>query len=61
MSAVAFPESSLSPCGNCGSEQVRCRERGGGAKQSAQIVCTHCGARGQLCIGADAADQAARD
>ncbi len=62
MSAVAFPESSLSPCGNCGSGQVRCRERGGGAsKQSAQIVCIHCGARGQLCVGADAAGQAARD
>lgn len=62
MSAAAILESRLSPCGNCGSDLIRCRERGGGgSKQSAQIVCTHCGARGQLCVGADAAGQAARD
>ncbi len=61
MSAVEAPAVDLTPCGNCGSEEVRMRARGSaGSRRTAQVVCARCSAHGELCIGADAEDQAAR-
>lgn len=61
MSAVEAPAVALTPCGNCGSEEVRMRARGSaGSRRTAQVVCAHCSAHGGLCVGADAEDQAAR-
>lgn len=62
MSVVSELGNCLSPCGNCGSDRVRCRVRGGaGPRQSAQVVCTDCGARGPLYFGGDAKSQATYD
>ena len=61
MSAVEAPAVALTPCGNCGSEEVRMRARGSaGSRRTAQVVCAHCSAHGGLCVGADAEGQAAR-
>lgn len=61
MSAVAILDSSLSPCGNCGSEDVRMRARGSsGSRRTAQVVCARCDAHGEMCVGTDAERQAAK-
>jgi len=61
MSAVIAPAVALTPCGNCGSEEVRMRARGSaGSRRTAQVVCARCSAHGELCVGADAEDQATR-
>lgn len=61
MSAVEAPAVALTPCGNCGSEEVRMRARGSASsRRTAQVVCARCSAHGELCVGADAEDQAAR-
>lgn len=60
MSAVAVPAVDLTPCGNCGSADVRMRARGSvGSRCTAQVVCARCSAHGELCLGADAEDHAA--
>jgi len=60
MSAVAVPAVDLTPCGNCGSDDVRMRARGSaGSRRTAQVVCARCSAHGELCVGADAEDHAA--
>lgn len=47
MSAVEAPAVALSPCGNCGSDEVRMRARGSsGSRRTAQVVCARCSARG---------------
>lgn len=51
----------VTPCGNCGSDEVRMRARGrSSGRRTAQVVCARCGARGELCVGADAEAQASR-
>ncbi len=61
MSAVATPAAALTPCGNCGSDQVRMRARGSASsRRSAQVVCARCSAQSELCVGADAEAQAAK-
>lgn len=61
MSAVSTPAAALTPCGNCGSDEVRMRARGSfSSRRTAQVVCARCGARGELCVGADADAQASR-
>ena len=52
----------LAACGNCGFDQARNRVRGSsGSRQTAQVVCTRCGAYGQLYVGTDAPDLAAKN
>lgn len=61
MSAVAAPSVALTPCGNCGSDEVRMRARGSaGSRRTAQVVCARCSSYSELCVGAYAEDQAAR-
>lgn len=61
MSAVATPAAALTPCCNCGSDEVRMRARGSSSsRRTAQVVCARCSARGELCVGADAEAQASR-
>lgn len=61
MSAVAAPAAALTPCGNCGSDEVRMRARGSASsRRTAQVVCARCSAQSELCVGADAEDQAAK-
>ncbi len=61
MSAVAAPSVALTPCGNCGSDEVRIRARGSaGSRRTAQVVCARCTAHGDLCVGADAETHAVR-
>lgn len=61
MSAVAMPAVALKPCGNCGSDEVRMRTRGSASsRRTAQVVCVRCSAHGEMCVGADAEEQAAR-
>lgn len=61
MSAVAAPAAALTPCGNCGSDEVRMRARGSSSsRRTAQVVCARCSARSELCVGADAEAQAAK-
>ncbi|PJK97080.1 hypothetical protein B9Y76_18680 [Stenotrophomonas maltophilia] len=61
MSAVAEPAVDLTPCGNCGSDDVRMRARGSaGSRRTAQVVCARCTARGELHVGADAEERAYR-
>ncbi|MCF3492655.1 hypothetical protein GUV62_08035 [Stenotrophomonas maltophilia] len=61
MSAVAAPAAALTPCGNCGSNEVRMRARGSSSsRRTAQIVCASCSAQSELCVGADAEAQAAK-
>lgn len=58
---LAAPAVALTPCGNCGSNDVRMRARGGaGSRRTAQVVCARCSARGELHVGADAEDRAIR-
>lgn len=61
MSAVAAPAAALTPCGNCGSDEVRMRARGSSSsRRTAQVVCARCSAQSELCVGADAEAQAAK-
>lgn len=61
MSAVAAPVVGLTPCGNCGSDDVRMRARGSaGSRRTAQVVCARCSAHGGLHVGADAEELARR-
>lgn len=61
MSAVTAPAAALTPCGNCGSEEVRMRARGSAtSRRTAQVVCARCSAQSELCVGADAEAQAAK-
>lgn len=61
MSAVAAPAVGLTPCANCGSDDVRMRARGSaGSRHTAQVVCARCSARGELHVGADAEERASR-
>lgn len=61
MSAVASPAAALTPCGNCGSDEVRMRARGSASsRRTAQVVCASCSAQSELCVGADAEAQAAK-
>ena len=61
MSAVATPAVDLTSCGNCGSDDVCMRARGGaGSRRTAQVVCARCTARGELHVGADADERACR-
>lgn len=61
MSAVAMPIADLTPCGNCGSDEVRMRARGSaGSRRTAQVVCARCSAHGALHVGADAEELARR-
>lgn len=61
MSAVIAPAAALTPCGNCGSEEVRMRARGSAtSRRTAQVVCARCSAQSELCVGADAEAQAAK-
>lgn len=61
MSAVAVPGMGLTPCGNCGSDDVRMRARGSaGSRRTAQVVCARCSALGPLHVGADADELARR-
>lgn len=61
MSAGAAPAGALTPCGNCGSDEVRMRARGNaGSRRTAQVVCARCSAQGELCVGIDAEVQAAK-
>lgn len=54
MSAVAMPVKGLKACGNCGSDDVRLRARGGvDRRRTAQVVCARCGARGESHLGTD--------
>lgn len=62
MSAVAAPMVNLTPCGNCGSDDVRMRARGSaGSRRTAQVVCSRCSAQSELCVGVDAEAQAAKE
>lgn len=61
MSAVAAPAADLTPCGNCGSDEVRMRLRGSvSSRRTAQVVCARCSAQSELCVGADAEAKAAK-
>lgn len=61
MSSVAARAADLTPCGNCGSDDVRLRARGSsGSRRTAQVVCARCSAHGELCVGGDAEAQAAK-
>lgn len=61
MSAVVVPAVDLTPCGNCGSDDVRMRVRGSaGSRRTAQVVCARCSAHGGLHVGADAEELARR-
>ena len=61
MSVVAALAVDLTPCGNCGSDDVRMRARGSaGSRRTAQVVCARCTARGELHVGADADERARR-
>lgn len=61
MSAVAAPAADLTPCGNCGSDEVRMRLRGSvSSRRIAQVVCARCSAQSELCVGADAEAKAAK-
>lgn len=61
MSAVAAPAAALTPCGNCGSDEVRMRARGSSSsRRTAQVVCARCSAQSELCVGADAEALAAK-
>lgn len=61
MLAVAAPVAALTPCGNCGSDEVRMRARGSSSsRRTAQVVCARCSAQSELCVGADAEAQAAK-
>lgn len=61
MSAVAAPAAALTPCGNCGSDEVRMRARGSSSsRRTAQVVCARCSAQSELCVGADAEAQAGK-
>lgn len=61
MSAVAAPAAALTPCGNCGSDEVRMRARGSASsRRTAQVVCARCSAQSELCVGADAEAQAVK-
>lgn len=61
MAAVAAPAAALTPCGNCGSDEVRMRARGSASsRRTAQVVCASCSAQSELCVGADAEAQAAK-
>lgn len=61
MVAVAVPAVALTPCGNCGSGDVRLRTRGSaGSRRTAQVVCARCSARGELHAGTDAEEGACR-
>jgi len=49
----------LLPCGDCGSDDVRVKERHGKAGVGASYVrCNGCNAAGELCLGKDARSQA---
>ncbi|WP_414606047.1 hypothetical protein [Stenotrophomonas pavanii] len=62
MLAMVTKGAPLAACGNCGSDQVRSRVRGScGSRLTAQVVCIRCGAHGQLYVGTDAPDLAAKD
>ncbi|HHA2409596.1 hypothetical protein [Stenotrophomonas maltophilia] len=59
MSAVAAAAADLTPCGNCGSDEVRMRVRGSASsRRTAQVVCARCSAQSELYVGADAEAQA---
>ncbi|HEL5316014.1 TPA: hypothetical protein UOJ24_000202 [Stenotrophomonas maltophilia] len=59
MSAVAAAAADLTPCGNCGSDEVRMRVRGSASSRcTAQVVCARCSAQSELYVGADAEAQA---
>ncbi len=61
MSAVAAPAAALTPCGNCGSDEVRMRARGSASsRRTAQVMCARCSAQSELCVGADAEAQAVK-
>lgn len=61
MSAVAAPAAALTPCGNCGSDEVRMRaRRSSSSRRTAQVVCARCSAQSELFVGADAEAQAAK-
>lgn len=61
MTAVAAPAAALTPCGNCGSDEVRMRARGSySSRRTAQVVCARCSARSELYVGPDAEAQAAK-
>lgn len=61
MAADAAPAAALTPCGNCGSDEVRMRARGSASsRRTAQVVCASCSAQSELCVGADAEAQAAK-
>ncbi|MCU1129259.1 hypothetical protein JAK70_01230 [Stenotrophomonas maltophilia] len=62
MLGLATQGAPLAACGNCGFDQARNRVRGSsGSRQTAQVVCTRCGAYGQLYVGTDAPDLAAKN
>ncbi len=61
MSVVVAPAVGLTPCGNCGSEEVRMRARGStSTRRTAQVVCARCSAQSELCIGAGAEAKAVK-
>lgn len=61
MSAVAVSAATLTPCGNCGSDELRMRARGSSSSgRTAQVACARCSAQSELCVGADAEDRAAK-
>ncbi|HDS1011362.1 TPA: Lar family restriction alleviation protein [Stenotrophomonas maltophilia] len=61
MSALAAPAAALTPCGHCGSDEVRMRARGSASsRRTAQVVCARCSAQSELCVGADAEAQAVK-
>lgn len=57
MQPEVITNAGLAACGNCGSSQVRNRQRTGrgGNRGTAQVVCAQCGARSELFVGPDAA------
>ncbi|MBA0225962.1 hypothetical protein D7U89_10755 [Stenotrophomonas maltophilia] len=61
MFAIIAPATALTPCGNCGSDEVRMRSRASSSsRRTAQVVCARCSARSELCVGADAEAKAAK-
>lgn len=61
MAAAISAPPALAGCGNCGSDRVRCRVRGGqSGRCSAQVVCSACGAHSALCTGSRAEQDAAQ-
>ncbi|HFF5960611.1 TPA: hypothetical protein ACGCF7_000443 [Stenotrophomonas maltophilia] len=61
MSAVAAAAADLTPCGNCGSDEVRMRARGSvSSRRTAQVICARCSAQSELCVGVEAEAQATK-